>query len=315
MATYIGQNLYIRPNYIVSLPEYIDTSNYKSKAYIENINNLDNNNHKGKLSTKALNKLKNAINWLILSAKDKSVYSTKTKSWFKFKINFVTLTLPDTTKEITDKIFKEELLNPYLTYLRKYHGLKNYVWKLEFQKNGKLHIHITTDSFIHHKEIKRIWNMQLQTKGYLEDFYQKFNHRDPNSTDIHSVNKIKNLAGYLAKYMSKNSEDLIKIKGRIWGCSYELSRANKTTLFVDRDECHEVITPLMNTKIDYQSITTLDKYTNEPRNLGEIFFIKPINWINDIKGKIKDKFIEAIEQIRNLTTDSQIKAQMQLYQV
>lgn len=315
MATYIGQNVYIRPNYIVTLPEFTDCNRFTSQRFLDNKVNLEQNEHKGKLSDKAIKKMKNAINWLLAAAQEKDVYSKKSKSWFKFKINFVTLTLPDTQEKISDYDFKTKLLNPYLTYMRKYFGLKNYVWKLEFQKNGKLHLHITTDSFCHHSDIRRVWNNQLLQNGYLVDFNNKFGHQNPNSTDVHSVYKIDNVAAYLAKYMSKNSEDLVNIKGRIWGCSYELSRANKTQVFIDRDACHLEIKPLMSSKIDYVPINKIDKYTGEVRAIGEVFFINAGNWLNDIGGKIKQTFETALHQIRNLVTDQQIKHSLKLYEV
>lgn len=312
MAHYIGQNVYIRPNYIVTLPEFTDISRYSSAKFNDNKTNLAKNDHGGKLSDKAVKKMKNAINWLLAAATDKDVYSKKSKSWFKFKINFVTLTLPDTDIPISDKDFKTQLLNPFLTYMRKYYGLKNYVWKLEFQQNGKLHLHITTDSFCHHADIKRVWNMQLQANGYLEAFFKKFGHREPNSTDVHSVYKVRNVAAYLAKYMSKNSEDLKNIKGRIWGCSYELSRANKTQLFIDRDACHEELRPLMSNKIEYIPIDKIDKITGELKPIGEVFFLNPNNWVNDIKGRIKNIYEGALQKIRTLVTDQQIQHSLKL---
>ena len=312
MATYIGQNVYIRPNYIVTLPEFTDVNRYQSVKFSENKKNLANKSHGGKLSEKAIKKMKNAINWLLAAATDKDVYSKEKKSWFKFKINFVTLTLPDTDCIISDKDFKEKLLNPYLTYMRKYFGLKNYVWKLEFQQNGKLHLHITTDSFCHHSDIRRVWNNQLQENGYLEAFFKKFGHRSPNSTDVHSVYKVRNVAAYLAKYMSKNSEDLKNIKGRIWGCSYELSRANKTQVFIDREACHLELKPLMDGSINYTPIDKIDKYTGEATAIGEVFFLEAHHWFGKITGRINNVYQRALHQIRSLVTDAQIQHSLKL---
>ena len=115
--------------------------------------NLENNDHKGKLSRKAITGLRNSINWLCLAAKKKRVYVKKQDKNFYFKVNFITLTLPDTEEPISSQDLQTKLLNPWLTYMRKYHTLKNYVWRLEFQANGKLHIHISTDAFIHHKAV------------------------------------------------------------------------------------------------------------------------------------------------------------------
>ena len=300
---FIGQNLYIRPGYIVSLPEFSFSSAYTSDAFRANQKNLEQNQHAGLISQKADKKIRNAINWLLCAAEPKPVFVKKSNSWFDFKVNFITLTLPDTDNVITDHAFKTKLLNPWLTYCRKYLGLKNYVWKIEFQKNGKLHLHITTDTFIHYAKIQSSWNSLLGKNGYLLAFAKKFGHTNPNSTDIHSVRKIRNLGAYLAKYMSKKLSDTKKLKGRIWGCNYEIARANKTTLFINRDECAENLKPLMSKKIEWYKMQMCDKKTGLLKDRGEIFYITMQNWISDITGTIKEKFNETVLGLKNLYHD------------
>lgn len=301
MATYIGQNIYIRPNYIVSLPEYDKPKNYYSQSFLDNKKNLKENTHKGKLSVKSSKELKGVINWLVSSAKKKTIYHKETEQHYTFKVNFVTLTLPDTQNEITDKDFKEKLLNPFLTYCRKYLKLTNYVWKLEFQENGKLHAHLTTDSFMYWKDIRNAWNRRLKANGYLNEFIDKFGHDNPNSTDIHSVYKINDVASYLAKYMAKNEQLTKQVKGRIWGCNYELSRNSKPKLFVWANEIHEVMKPLFNSLIEYKPIMTLPDSLGAVTQLGEIFYMKPFSW-NLIRNEIKDLFLQTCSNIRNLIT-------------
>lgn len=301
MATYIGQNIYIRPNYIVSLPEYDKPKNYYSQSFLDNKKNLKENTHKGKLSVKSSKELKGVINWLVSSAKKKTIYHKETEQHYTFKVNFVTLTLPDTQNEINDKDFKEKLLNPFLTYCRKYLKLTNYVWKLEFQENGKLHAHLTTDSFIYWKDIRNAWNRRLKANGYLNDFIDKFGHDNPNSTDIHSVYKINDVASYLAKYMAKNEQLTKQVKGRIWGCNYELSRNSKPKLFVWANEIHEVMKPLFNSLIECKPIMTLPDSLGAVTQLGEIFYMKPFTW-NLIRNEIKDLFLQTCSNIRNLIT-------------
>ncbi len=303
---YIGQNVYIRPSYIVSLPEYSGITRNLSRAFIENQKNLADNTHAGLISRKAVSKMKNAVNWLLCSAKPKDVYHREKDMWFKFKINFITLTLPDTSTEVTDEQFKEKLVQPFLAYCRKYYGLGNYVWKLEFQGNGKLHLHLVTETFIHHAKMRKCWNTILGHNGLLADFYLKFGHANPNSTDVHSVKKIKNLAGYLAKYMSKQSEDLIKIKGRIWGCSEQLSRANTTRVFIDRNACHEMLRPLMSPRIDYKAIMGKAELLQIPKKLGELFFLKFENWQHDITGTVKNVFADAVSFLQQTSGTQQM---------
>lgn len=300
-AEYIGQNLYIRPSYIVSLPEYYSESKFSSAAFQANQVNLEKNSHAGTLSRKACGALKNAINWMLCAADTKRVFHKAHNRWFNFKVAFITLTLPDTSTVITEKDFQKKLLNPWLTYMRSYHGLKNYVWKMEFQANGKLHCHITFDVFVHWRKIRTTWNKLLGANGYLADFSIKFGHADPNSTDVHSIRNIRNLGAYLAKYMSKSMGPDSGFKGRIWSCNYELSRANKTKMFVDRDAAHIELKPLMNSAIPWKPIGTIDKYTNEFRQFGETFYLQYTDWLHQITGPIKEAFNTAILELKNIT--------------
>jgi len=373
---YIGQNLYIKPNYIVSIPEYYkEGGKGMSIEALLNQENLKNNDHKGKLSRKAVSGLKNAINWLCLAAKKKRVYSRETGKNFYFKVNFVTLTLPDTKEPINSVDLQKKLLNPFLTYMRKYHNLANYVWRLEFQANGKLHVHLSTDSFLHLGAIRETWNRILDNNGYLNEFFEKHKHKNPNSTDVHATRKVKNMAAYLAKYMSKQSsfyemretmtarllkdrkekltpeqfakfEFVIKkrsnkkplrltamnpkawyiqrinfwnspfnprpIKGRIWSCSTELSKASKAVVHVPASDASDDLRCLMNPEIEYKEIFQIQKTIaamfapddpkNAPRKIGEVYFLKAMDWFTKINGPIRKKFDEIRGNIGALTT-------------
>lgn len=306
MAQYIGQNIYVRPNYVITLPEYDTKRNFFTESFLKNKVNLKDNKHKGKLSVKAQKELKTAVNWLIASAKEKTVYHKETERYYTFKVNFVTLTLPDTENPITDKEFKENLLNPFLTYCRKYFNLSNYVWKMELQNNGKLHAHLTTDTFIYWKDLRKAWNRRLIACGYMKQFEEKYGHQDPNSTDVHSVYKVSNIAAYIAKYMAKNEQNTKDIKGRIWGCNYELSRNCKPKLFVWASEVAETMKQFFMPIIEYKPIMSPPDSMGQIRQFGEIFFMKAFNW-NLIRNEVKDLYVETCNKIRNLTAPPQLK--------
>ena len=302
MSEYIGQILYIKPTMIVSMPEYDTPRNKYTEERLKNQENLKKNKHNNKLSDKAIKRIKNAINWLVASAKEKKVYNNTTKKNFNFKVNLITLTLPDTTKAISEKELKSKLMHNFLVYLKKYYFLKNYVWKIEFQKNGKLHIHLTTDTFISHHVIRSVWNNILEKNGHLEDFKKKFKHNNPNSTDVHAVWKVQNLGAYLAKYMSKNEQNTDILNGRIWGCNYELSDKNKCVVGINRDECHIAMKCLMNKEIDYKEIVTQNKLTKIISRTAEVFFIKQEQWKSIINGIIKETYDKHRFKIRNAIT-------------
>lgn len=298
---YVGQNLYIKPSYIVSLPEYHYENKTTSHRFEDNKVNLSKNQHNGKLSAKAITAIKNAINWMLVSTEKKRVFSVKSQSSFNFKVAFITLTLPDTDMRVNNAAFTKQLLNPFLVYLRKYHQLKNYVWKMEYQKNGKLHCHITIDTFVHWRDIRKVWNRLLLRNGYLSKFERAFGHSNPNSTDIHAIKKIKNLAAYLAKYMAKNNELSIEhegkeyfytpvMDGRIWSCNYELSRAKNCKLHVPADELRETLEPIFKKEIEFKKLFRENPLTKELSEIGEIFYPTALNWVKNITGPIKKTF-------------------------
>lgn len=155
------------------------------------------------LSYKASGRLKDAINLLVASATKKRLYSDELKSYFNFKVNFITLTLPShqihSDKEIHNKVFKDFIR----TWKRKNPNLL-YVWKAEKQDNGNLHYHLTTNSFIHHSKLRKFWNRACDGLGYVA----RSTSSDPNSTDVHAVKNVKNIAAYLCAYVTK--KDLYK---------------------------------------------------------------------------------------------------------
>lgn len=298
MYEYLGQKVYIRPSYVVSLPHYDSPTYLYSLPRLENQKNLRENFHNGTLSGKALKNLRNVINWLLLSAENKDCYCKKNNFWFKFKVNFVTLTLPDTSFEVTNKFFQERLMNPFLTNLRKNHRLKNYVWKLELQKNGKLHVHFTTDTFIHWRKLRTAWNSILKTAGCIEDFKKKFGHDDPNSTDVHSVRSIRNLAGYLVKYMCKSDAGLKKVTGRIWGCSRILSECLNCMVEIVPGECATAHASLTCPTIRRTEILGKPDQWGTRKCIGEIFLLNAVHWVRTITGTLLDKFADTISFIR-----------------
>lgn len=331
---YIGQNVYIKPSYVVSIPEFHYESKTTSHRFEKNKENLRNNAANGQLSHKAISSIRNAINWLLVSTKPKRIFSKKSNSSFNYKIAFITLTLPDTHTRIDNAAFQKSLLNPFLVYLRKYHQLKNYVWKMEYQENGKLHCHISLDTFVHWRDVRKRWNALLSRNGYLAKYKETYtgctfdqylsllpanddrplvqkqksweagtasNWSDPNSTDIHSIKKVRNLAAYLAKYMAKNKELKIEhegqeywytpvMYGRIWGCNYELSRAKNCKVHIPANEIKEGLSPLFNPKIDFKPLMRENPITKELTQIGEIFYPKAINWLNDITGIVRQTF-------------------------
>ena len=336
-------NLYVKPNSIVQLPYRQHTA--KNPLAIIRANEARKIQRELKknqtpeqledipvLSVKAKRRLITAINWLVASAKDKTVYNASTKSTHNFKISFITLTLPTVGHGISDSRFKNKLLHNFLSVCNSRFGMVNYVWKVETQENGNIHAHITTDVFIHHKDLRQIWNRILEKEGVLklytekhqnmsfEDYVEKYScggkiaveklrkrfdagelegWKNPNSTDIHAVNKVRDLGAYLSKYFSKEDKERRRIIGRVWACSYSLSVKNKLVLEVSTDGKAEELNELATSGLEVVELTTTNKTTGEIFSFGLCYFVRHGDWGKVIKGKLLEMYREHLMRIRN----------------
>lgn len=197
--------------------------------------NLLSNKTFGFLSSTSKSKIRKAINLLLYLSPKQKIGIVEAKKDFTYQITFTTLTLP--SKQIhSDSEITRKCLHDFLNLLRKNYGLLHYVWKAEKQKNGNIHYHLTTNIFIHWKDLREMWNLCVEKLGYITrysenmkefhkcgfnvrtekldtwshleqksayEYGQKTNWQNPNSTDIHSVINIKDLAAYVSEYFTK----------------------------------------------------------------------------------------------------------------
>jgi len=296
--TLIGVTAYIKPRQISVIDLWDTARSGLSIKQTENLKNLKDNKHNGDLSAKSKRKLNTLIDWLVTSAKEKPIFDKKSGKTFKFKINFVTLTIPISSKQLSESEVKKQLLNPWLVYARKYFGLSNYVWKMEFTKKGTIHFHLTTDTFIHYNDLKRSWNFRLRASGLLDDYFSEHGHYDANSTDVHSVKNIKNVGAYIAKYMIKSAGEFKKACSRIWGCNYELSRALKCSIEIMNDEVSSEIRELMKKDVKYKLLERVSGTFNTVVNYGCIYFPTRAVWQRLKHTKIYERLVNEVDRIR-----------------
>lgn len=274
----------------------------------------------GQITPYSKKKLKRAIQLMVASAKEKEAPNWKTGKTYKFKVNFITLTLPAPQGEVTDKQIKAQCLDNFIKRLKRNFKLGSYVWRAERQKNGNLHFHIITDTWIHYERIRNHWNDCLQKLGFIDKFESKHGHRNPNSTDIHAVWKVKNLTQYFIKYMSKGSqcaEDLYripfqrkrwhekliikptnefkrvmtreenKIEGKIWDCSQNLKNRKNCELVLE-DEQLEIFN---------EAIADATVEVKQEQNFC-ILFLNPQQFKQYIRGILLTRWIEYLAMIR-----------------
>jgi len=244
--------LYITPTSAVSC--VVNTGNRKSarlvKSYKENFEKIRTDNL---LSINGARKVRKAINWLVHTSREKRVYSKEMGKYIKYRLTFITLTLP--SKQVhPDEIIKKEVLGVFIQWMRDRHEAKKYIWRAEIQKNGNIHFHITTDKFIYHKSVRRQWNKNLEKLGYISRFEAAHGHRQPPSTEIKAVKKVKNIAAYLTEYLSKAKGGSGKkvqeeynnrvISGHLYGISSYLGRIKPFTVSADVGDFFDVLRKL-----------------------------------------------------------------------
>lgn len=274
----------------------------------------------GKLSPYAKKKLKRAIGLLVASAKWKEAPNFKTNTTFKFKVNFITLTLPCSQDNITDKQIKKECLDNFIKRLRRKHKLNSYVWRAEKQANGNLHFHMITDVWIHYEKIRADWNDCLQkfkmvdrycdkhSKMTLREYLQAYpptakvsresrvksykygcatKWRSPNSSDVHAVWKIRNLTQYFVKYMTKGEKDAQTINGKLWDCSQNLKTKQNCETLLESDAY-----TLWENAMSDESCTKVNS-----SNFCLVFF-DPVQFDTYITGKFRSMWEEYLARIR-----------------
>jgi len=201
---------------------YWRNDNGSNQTNISSLSNLKKKKYVGDLSKKSRVRIERSIEALCIQTGWKSTYCKIEKKDFRYRIGFVTLTLPATQRH-SDEDIKQICLGDFLTKLRNNHQCINYIWKAESQKNGNIHFHITVDKYIHYSVIRKYWLASLEKLGYITAYAITKKNYYPPCSEIKSVRSVKNIGAYLAKYISKKSDNRL-ISGRIWNSSYNLSR-------------------------------------------------------------------------------------------
>lgn len=255
--------------------------------------------------------LKRTIDILLQITEPQKVKHPITKKLFNHHLSIITLTI--SSNDILHPTYcYNKLLKPFIQYLTKTKEVKQYIWKMEWQKetdfkgnkkanNGQIHYHITLPNVIHWEEIRNKWNYLQKKNNLLTSYYKEHGHYNPNSTDIHKVYKIKNLQSYLEKEFVKScqnkdpnkdnyTEEEKKLNYKFWDCSINLKAKKYFNYYLDektknhlynyiystRKECKEIET-------EYCTIIQWKKKTIKqtlPTHIKENYF----NYINSIKN-------------------------------
>ena len=120
-------------------------------------------------------------------------------------IVFATLTLPS-TQQHSDNDIKRSCLMPFFQALKRKHGVGEYFWSAEPQKNGNIHFHILVDRYIDKDRLNDQWLMATNTLGYYDRYIQATNDINPPATKINVCPQDMSLVNYIMKYVSKQPE-------------------------------------------------------------------------------------------------------------
>lgn len=192
-------------------------------------NELNYKTYSGKVTSHAQKRIRKAVDILLQLSPPRLIQNPINDRFEMHTLSFITLTIPGKERRITAHEGNTELMAKWLLRMKRKADLKTYLWKAEFQKNGQLHYHVTTPSWIHYSLIKDEWNKIMAKAGLLTEWSKEHPGVTPNSTDVHKVYKIKNIAAYLQKYLSKSEQDKITV-GKIWDCSMNIKTAKHFTI-------------------------------------------------------------------------------------
>jgi hypothetical protein len=210
----------IRSKSIICYEKFIN--HVRTKRQISNQNLLSERvKYTGLLSPGAIKRMTKAIDLLISSTPKQQILNPVTKRSQQFRLSFITLTMPN-SNILTASRDSKVLLEKMLRYLRNTQGMHSYVWKAETQENGQIHYHLTSNVYLHYQELRNYWNKLLFKSNLFSEYFEQRGDRDINSTDIHSVRKVKDLSAYLIKYFTKQEQNQIAVKGKVWDCSLNL---------------------------------------------------------------------------------------------
>jgi len=225
----------INPKYFAFFDVPSTGRSTRSAAQMEAQKYLAVNDTDGIVSRKATARINRIVTWFTALAKERR--SAHEEKVLHYRLTFATLTLC-AEQAHDDNFIKRNLLNRFLITLGRKHDVVNYFWRAEAQENGNIHFHIILDKYIHYRELRNEWNAILKDFGYIERYQSKMKEffkdgfrmsenpedkrpraaqfaayeknrisdfTDPNSTDIHNLKFVKNIAAYISKYCAKNN--------------------------------------------------------------------------------------------------------------
>lgn len=179
--------------------------------------------YSGKVTPHARKRLLSALDLLVQRSPIQTIFNPVSNSWHEFKLGFITLTIAEKRNMAVAEAY-ENLLREWLRYMKRKMGMKDYVWKAEYQQRGQVHYHVATNVYIPWETVRWRWNQLQRRAGYLDDYARRFKNWNPNSTDVHSMQNVDDCLAYIGKEMCKGVQNQKSTAGKVWDCNVDLKR-------------------------------------------------------------------------------------------
>jgi hypothetical protein len=210
--------------------------------------------YSGTITDSTRKRIETAVDIFLQLAPKRRIYNPITDKHQDFQLSFITLTVsahnpvPASEGHKALKVWLQHFKRPW--HRRKMsEPIFTYLWKCELQKRGQIHYHLTTNSFLHLVEIRRVWNDLQKARGWLDDYHRQTGKWDANSTDVHSVYRVKDVRRYLSKYIAKQQYEVspadpeagfpalwvpVTLDAKVWGCSEDLKGKKRFSEKLDK---------------------------------------------------------------------------------
>lgn len=169
------------------------------------------------------------------------------------RLVFLTLTIPyDSLMSLKEQ--KKKIFLRFFENCQRENLLNSYIYRIEFQGNGRMHAHLIVDGYIDKWQLRKAWIKHLQRADqsiiaidWQETDPMKNGLSNYPCTDIMAVKSYRTLVNYLSKYMGKAEDDKTeegkkqsrlysKMGGQIWGCSRNLVKIGSIPINVNAIE-------------------------------------------------------------------------------
>lgn len=240
--------LQVRTDGLLAYAKYIGPLSFRRKNLIGI--DIRHKTYTGQVTTGVRKNIGRAVDVLLQLSPERLLFNKINQSYYTYRIGFITLTVSDPVNRCNSEVIKK-CLRPFLKWLNR-KGAKTYIWKAELQQRGQIHYHVTINEFIHWQDIRNKWNSLQRKAGYLDEYAKREGHFNANSTDVHSVRKIKDIKAYLTKYLQKEiskNQKAKMIKGRVWDCSMNLKGGYYAAELNTREEIQVSVNKVKSKKV------------------------------------------------------------------